>query len=77
MGDKLNNSNEPDVAVMPPWLDSSTATLTEDIIRTLATRRADVLAIVLGQRAIAYTPLQFKADPLLICTDLDWMQHFG
>ena len=47
MGDKLNNSNELDVAVMPPWLDSATASLVEDIIRTLATRRADVLAIVL------------------------------
>lgn len=47
MGDKLNNSNGSDVAVMPPWLDSATASLVEDIVRTLATRRADVLAIIL------------------------------
>jgi len=47
MGNKLNNSNVPDVAATPPWLDSATASLVEDIIRTLAARRADVLAIIL------------------------------
>ncbi len=47
MGDKLNTSNELDVAIMPPWLDSATASLIEDIVRTLAARRADVLAIIL------------------------------
>ena len=47
MGDKLNNSNELDVAVMLPWLDSATASLVEDIVQTLAARRAGVLAIIL------------------------------
>jgi predicted nucleotidyltransferase len=47
MGDKLNNSTEPHVAIMPSWLDSATASLAEDLVRTLAARRADVLAIIL------------------------------
>ncbi len=47
MGDQLNNANEPDVSVMPSWLDSATASLVEDIVQTLAARRADVLAIIL------------------------------
>ncbi|HEY1387796.1 MAG TPA: nucleotidyltransferase domain-containing protein [Ktedonobacterales bacterium] len=47
MGDQLNNVNEPDVSIMPPWLDSATASLAGDIVRTLAARRADMLAVIL------------------------------
>ena len=49
MGHQLNMPDEQELTESrtPPWLDSATSALAEDIVQTLAQQRSDLLAVVL------------------------------
>ena len=47
MGDKLSDPNELASVNLPPWLDTASAALAADIVRTIAAHRPDALAAIL------------------------------
>jgi predicted nucleotidyltransferase len=47
MGDNIVKGNRLSRILLPSWLDRATASLTEDIVKTLAQHRSDLLAVIL------------------------------
>lgn len=47
MGDNVVNANRLSRVLIPLWLDRATASLTEDIVKTLVQHRSDLLAVIL------------------------------
>lgn len=47
MGNELTHAAGPHIGALPPWLDSVTSALVEDMIHALSAERPDMLAVVL------------------------------